>query len=88
MAALVKAIEAIAAKSELDAETRRLVDDVVARARWPPLRKQQDGGGPPDGRRDAPRRSSSFAARGQREAISRRLGVITRSMRALPLRHW
>jgi hypothetical protein len=33
IAAVVKAIEAIAAKSNLDSETKRLVDDVVAQAK-------------------------------------------------------
>jgi hypothetical protein len=33
IAAVVKTIEAIAAKSNLDSETKRLVDDVVAKAK-------------------------------------------------------
>ena len=33
IATVVKAIEAIAAKSNLDTETKRLVDDVVAKAK-------------------------------------------------------
>ena len=33
IATVVKAIEAVAAKSDLDTETKRLVDDVVGKAK-------------------------------------------------------